>query len=81
MASVRSTSLSSDAGEKSLEYEVALRAPAKTRSPSVFEAASFRLSIFPKRSTVENSSVSRSMTSAEDAPARVARSTKSAAIC
>ena len=46
MASVRSTSFSSEEGEKSLEYEVALRAPAKTRSPSDFDAASFKLSGF-----------------------------------
>ena len=81
MAIVRSTNCESDCGEKSLENDVALRAPKNTRRLRFFAAASFRLSILPSRTVVENSSASRTTTSAAVAPARVARPTRPEAIC
>src|SRR6185312_12153786 len=65
--------------EKSLEYVLAARFPAKTRSPMPREPASFKVSTSPMRTTVENSAPSRTTASAAVAPPLIARATTSAA--
>src|ERR1700722_2821175 len=67
------------AGEKSLEYVLAARCPKKTRTPIAREPDSFRVSTWPNRTTVENSSPSRTTHSAAEAPPLMARPTTSAA--
>src|SRR5208283_3932862 len=67
------------AAEKSLEYVLAARCPKKTRTPMAREPDSFRVSTWPRRTTVENSSPSRTTHSAAVAPPFMARRTTSVA--
>src|ERR1035437_7122856 len=67
------------AAEKSLEYGLAARWPKKTRTPMAREPDSFSVSTWPSRTTVENSSPSRTTHSAAVAPPSVARRTTSVA--
>src|SRR5579864_18346 len=52
--------------EKSLEYVLAARLPKKTRTPTAREPDSFRVSTWPSRTVVENSSPSRTTASADE---------------
>jgi len=65
------------AAEKSLEYVLAERCPKKTRTPMAREPDSFSVSTWPSRTTVENSSPSRTTHSAAVAPPFIARWTTS----
>src|SRR5258707_1076884 len=67
------------AAEKSLEYVEAARCPKNTRTPIDREPASFSVSTCPSRTTVENSSPSRTTHSAAEAPPCMARRTTSVA--
>src|ERR1039457_7014095 len=69
------------AAEKSLEYVLAARWPKKTRTPMAREPDSFSVSTWPRRTTVENSSPSRTTHSAAVAPAFMTRLITSVAIC
>src|SRR5215469_8102430 len=66
---------SSPFAEKSLEYVLAARLPKKTRTPTALDPDSLSVSTWPSRTTVENSSPSRTTHSAADAPHAVARLT------
>src|SRR6185436_15531012 len=79
---------SSPLREKSLEWVLAERFPKNTRTPMAFDPDSFRVSTWPRRTRVENSSPSRMTHSAAVAPfcmARVtislARDFKSVSVC
>ena len=61
--------------EKSLEYVLAARCPKKTRTPIDREPDSFSVSTWPSRTSVENSSPSRTTHSAAVAPPFIARAT------
>jgi hypothetical protein len=65
--------------EKSLEYVLAARCPKKTRTPMAREPDSLSVSTWPRRTTVENSSPSRTTHSAAVAPLLIARATTSVA--
>src|SRR6185437_13934888 len=68
---------SSPAREKSLECVLAERLPKNTRMPMAFDPDSFRVSTWPRRTRVENSSPSRMTHSAALAPCCIARRTMS----
>src|SRR5262249_45480992 len=65
---------------KSLEYVLAARLPRNTRRPKPRDPASFSVSTWPRRTTVENSVPSRAMASAALAPDFIARATTSVAM-
>src|SRR6185503_3456733 len=65
------------AREKSLEWVLAERLPKKTRTPMAFDPDSFKVSTWPRRTRVENSSPSRMTHSAALAPCCMARRTMS----